>query len=278
MRNATRLRALLEPTRGGTAALTGLLLATSLLACTDGPEPTEESARAAQPTAAQPLMIGGRPAPKGSFPSTVLVTQDGTTNRCTGHLLGPDVVLTAAHCFPPGARVRVNGVTGTCEEPAAVSSCPDGPDVALCALEGSFNDRDPFERLASTPGWATVGTAVTLVGLGANEAGAAPDGSEPRIGRARVAAPPDGESGCLPLRGGAVACRGDSGGGSFLAPSGAPLPLVGVISTGPCQSGGITQITDVTNTNVQEFVEEWTDRHPGILICGFHDDARRCRP
>lgn len=68
----------------------------------------------------------GEPADEADWPSAVFVRspEESFASVCSANLIGPRVVLTAAHCLRPGDKIAVDGVSGTCEEPPGVSDCP----------------------------------------------------------------------------------------------------------------------------------------------------------
>src|SRR5215813_4186074 len=97
---------------------TAALLAAAAASTVLGAAPAAAAERPLQPAAFQhvihlqqpklatpgfsPFIIGGAPAPDGSLPSTAYVqTQfaDGSGAGCTGSVIAPTIVVTAAHCF-----------------------------------------------------------------------------------------------------------------------------------------------------------------------------------
>ena len=136
------------------------------------------------PAAATPPnhIVGGRIAFDGEWPEVVaLVDLTGGNSFCSGSLIAPDVVLTAAHCVDDLEGVELAIATGVAVEDAPVDVVPAlgvtihptwvgsvgvGRDAAVVRLS-----RPPSDPLLASlndaalhEGW--VGTAVDLVGYG----------------------------------------------------------------------------------------------------------------
>lgn len=219
----------------------------------------------------------GDPADEAEWPGAVFVRPPRNGGVCSANLMGPRVVLTAAHCLRPGDKIAVDGVSGTCEEPPGVSDCPSGPDIALCLLERDVH-RASYETIPQTTGWARIGASVQLVGRGLNTPVAMLD-LVLRQGAAEVIQPPDATTGYLTIQGQAAACSGDSGGGAFLNLGTGRRVLAGVISTHlTCASNQRIDITDLSSEASLSFVRDWAGRHPEARICGLHADTPRCHP
>lgn len=160
---------------------------------------------------------------------------------CSGTLIAPDVVLTAAHCVQgygaadisfavgaeyPFAAHRVRQAAGVRVAPGyqAVGS-PSEPDLALVSLTAPITDITPLALATGTPAG---GTDVAVVGYGDDESNM--NSGVQRIGLMRVGkvdlgnAPLPGggifQGAVLELRPGPanqIACPGDSGGPALLA-------------------------------------------------------------
>lgn len=76
-------------------------------------------------------VVGGAPSAPGSWPATAAVIETGYGVVCTGTLIAPTVVMTAAHCVTPyvPTHVRLNSVDGSQGgEYIAVASVTPHPD------------------------------------------------------------------------------------------------------------------------------------------------------
>jgi trypsin len=125
-------------------------------------------------------IVGGAPAPAGSFPWMAFVVYEGTSSfACSGTVLSPNVVLTAAHClvdeatgtpYPPGGYSVITG-TSDRSDPAAgqlsgVARTLVYPGFALSTLDG-----DAGLLVLSTPTSAPAVSLATAADAGLYQAG-----------------------------------------------------------------------------------------------------------
>lgn len=215
----------------------------------------------------QAILGGSQPSP-GQFPTVVgILLAQGA--GCTGTLVAPDLVLTAAHCISPrslgqpsqqavtdgtvvffdSTNLPVNGQTinaaDTIPHPSFVQ--PGDPDVGLIRLANPKNDREP-SPINFDPGAAPPGTAVDMVGYGVNDSG----GAGPLFYLANKVTTSCSAGGfsdatflCFNQQDGTGKCSGDSGGPSFLAGTDT---VVGITSFGDrdCQVFGADMRTDAS--------------------------------
>ncbi|MBK9031686.1 MAG: trypsin-like serine protease [Myxococcales bacterium] len=210
-------------------------------------------------------IIGGAPTGTGLYPAIGAIYEGGVI--CTGTLIAPDAVLSAAHCFQEGApppaftldhdaRGAVTTIAG-----AAVVMHPmwdidrpigDGPqlyyDLAILRLAEPVTGVEPLP-IPSAREAATLadGMMVTLVGYGETvdgdpaSAGLKVDAEAPIVARSpselQISNPGEAQN-----------CYGDSGGPAIVDLGEGPR-VVGVVSRGAtavptCDQGGVDTRVD----------------------------------
>ena len=208
----------------------------------------------AWPSAAHALVGAASPAGDAGPPLVMVLAQEGgAAGFCSGIVLAPDVVLTAAHCVrgPDETRVHLADPTAPALLPVrtvavhplyradAVRRRERSIDLALLRLERPLPAAPhPPERPGD--GAAEPGAAVRLAGFGLSDEAVGKTGGTLRVGAARVRRPRSDV--LLWLEGPSYACTGDSGGAVLDAASGA---LVGLIAwaggTDGRRCGALTQ-------------------------------------
>jgi hypothetical protein len=218
------------------------------------------------PIPAHAIVGGGAPSTDGVARSVVTIV-GSRGNFCTGALVAPNLVLTAAHCVPPGADYKIVEY-GPDRQPAlqdvkraaihpgfnmqAMTGHRATADVALLQMAAPAKGKTP-----SVLGMPTipivVGSRFTIAGIGVTVRGDGKSGGTIRV--AGLVA--TGRPGTLQIRlvdpvgqgtrEGLGACTGDSGGPVFEDKPGGPV-IVGVVSwsTGPNGSAGCGGMTGVT--------------------------------
>jgi secreted trypsin-like serine protease len=219
-------------------------------------------------TPAHAIVGGAVPSTDGIGRSVISIV-GSRGNFCSGALIAPKLVLTAAHCVQPGAEYRI--VEYDADRKAelkmvrrvAVHPTFDmrtmlghraAADVALLELEAAPRETVAALSVPQTP--ITPGGQFAIAGVGVTVRG---DGKSSGLVRS-AALVATGKPGTLQIRlvdplsqgnqVGLGACTGDSGGPVFEEQSGGPA-IIGVISwsTGPNGSdgcGGLTGVTPLT--------------------------------
>ena len=217
-------------------------------------------------TPANAIVGGGAPSAEGVGRSVVTIV-GSRGNFCTGALIAPKIVLTAAHCVQPGADYKIVEY-GADKQPSLqdVKSVAVHPgfnmqamlahrataDVALLQLSSPARGKTPSTLgLPNIP--ILVGSRFTIAGIGVTVRGDGKSGGTIRAAGLIAT----GKPGSLQIRlvdpvnqgrsDGLGACTGDSGGPVFEDKQTGPA-IIGVVSwsTGPNGSAGCGGLTGVT--------------------------------
>lgn len=210
--------------------------------------------------------------------STVLFTSP-SGSICSSTVIGARVILTAASCTEslqagdPNDKKQNYAKIGdtlfalSCEQHPAYKTDPSA-DFALCLATHSFTSSN-IERINTDQKKLSLGTNVTMVGYGCR----VKDGIDRRLGEltkgnAIINKLPD-QTTQYAIVTGAVACFGDSGGGTYLSTPEKRI-LVGVNSRSDLREQSWISLT--SSQTFLEWARRWATVHQ-VGLCGISDEA-----
>jgi hypothetical protein len=228
------------------------------------------------------VLIGARPADPADFKASFYASS--ASGACTSAMVGPRVLLTAAHCVANNGNVALARAqetwSGTCEHAPGYQT-DETADWALCAL-----DRDmpgvPYERVNTNASLVPVGAALLLTGFGCTQPGGTGgnDGIY-RIGDAVVRQLPTSGSNDIvtKARGGQTAalCFGDSGGPAFFITNRQKRRRVQAGVNSRANIRDTSYLSSTSTADATTFLRDWSTRK-GLKICGIQADVAGCRP
>jgi len=215
-----------------------------------------------------PTLIGGQPVdPADPFVQGILKIKTDQSG-CTASLIGPRVMITAAHCGKSGTSsvFQVQGNSYSTENERSPIYPSKDHDIMLGLVDKPV-EGIRYHSVASVP--AKVGDPVYLYGYGCiNPGGGGGNDGILRHGESEinsfsnfdfVAKKPDG----------AALCFGDSGGPGFVEVDGKKWQI-GINSKGNISD--TSYLADLSKHESLTFIKDFADKH-SVEVCGINKDC-----
>jgi subtilisin family serine protease len=221
-------------------------------------------------------VLSNAPAPQETLAIVAIRTGAGV---CSGTVIGPRVILTAASCLDeqPVTHATVEARSARCTaHPDFVKNITS--DFALCVTKADLRT-NRIEKILVDGHGLTTGQAVTVAGVGCLSA-FSPNAVQTagfNVGIARLSAREDPKSDHFWMVAHEIAlCSADRGAGAFVTSNGAPAHLlVGVGSLSDGQA--ISWFSSTATAEFANWANSWATSNE-VQICGLDSDASACQP
>lgn len=219
-------------------------------------------------------LIGGESADPKDYPASVYAAMGNS--RCTATVVGPQVLLIAAHCVGNGATaafsVAGKSYSSTCTHHSDYRVDPTA-DYALCKITSKVTDV-PYEVINTDASLIKVGAEITLTGYGCTQpgGGGGNDGTY-RTGKAKAISVHEGNQDIV-TKGGAALCFGDSGGPAFYPTGNKTRVQISVNSRGDIRT--TSYLSSLTGGKFKPFLADFIAKNT-VKICGVDGFNEGCR-
>jgi len=202
---------------------------------------------------------------------------------CSATLVGPEVLLTAAHCVDNGstASFKLKGAphTAICSQAESYANKTDiSADYALCRVSPAVAGIR-FERVNGAQSLLTDGLEVLLTGFGCTkDNGTGGNDGNYWIGTSNISEAPSKSTNGFRTSGGAALCFGDSGAAAFVQQDGDRRIVIAVNSEiEPGAGGGLgdtSRLGSVSSPAALAFFAKWSYAQGKPKFCGYNTQAR----
>lgn len=243
-----------------------VLFALFLNACTQGN--ANENAKDPEPT-----LINGEQLNKAEWPFTVRIQTGGA--GCSATVIGPKVVITAAHCGANGATSTFKVGSKTYKGKVLRSALYPNQDhdIAVILVDGTIAKEDVKVFAKVSNKIPAIGDKFYLAGYGCIRPGGG--GGNDGILRGGLATV-TGFSGydiVSGKRGEAALCFGDSGGPMYVEKSTEAPEIIGVNSKGNIRDTNYN--TNLASQASKQFFAKLIEQH-SVEICGINGTEKTC--
>lgn len=221
-------------------------------------------------------LIKGNVVALDDFPEVVYIRNDEGAH-CTGTIVGPNALLTAAHCISKSGNIESVVTTdksfkALCNIPFSYMKDDPSLDLALCERVGRGRFKVQPATIRHEP--VDKGKSILLSGYGCTKSpGEGGNDGKLRIGFSHVVNEPILNNWFV-TSGGAALCFGDSGGPAyFIAEHGEDETVHEVL--GVNSRGDIRQVSYIAATytkNAMRFINQWAKK-TAQKICGVNLDC-----
>lgn len=225
-------------------------------------------------------IIGGQKAERETWPATFLF-KINQARPCTATVIGPQVMITAAHCLGSTKTGKLGSYDIYCETHWGWEG-GNKYDLALCLSNEVINlNFIGQDGNLITPGYERVSADIpipherrlSILGFGCTVLGGSTE-NDLHVGTANLSEPVlTGEISFTVT--GDVICSGDSGGSAYIYENDISRRIVGIAASSTYD--GKSNFTVLSNPEIREFIHWWSSKQPEkypevvrkIEICGI---------
>jgi len=229
-------------------------------------------------------VVGGTRQETVAWPATLkfFQTVNSRSFACTATIIGPRVVLTAAHCISHEAIAKIQLPTGealiTCHHHPYYDGVL-GADLALCLAAADIPTNALHERIDLNVASVRRNTNLFLLGYGCRKEVDSTTSGILYGGISPVRDMPLEDFDHYRTFGGVSICPGDSGGAAYsLTDESLPTgrrSIIGV-NSGYLAGQSTSYLTPLSRPLLATFIRDWAARN-GVAICGVTPGTANCR-